>query len=54
MSMEHWLKDTDRGKWKYYEENLFIPMPVFLPQILPGLAWDPTAAFSVTGRKKKI
>jgi hypothetical protein len=37
--MENWWKDTDGGKKKYSEQNLY-PLPLCPPKILNGLAWD--------------
>jgi hypothetical protein len=39
MSMEHWLNGTDGWKTEVLGENP-VPVPLYLPHIPHGLAWD--------------
>jgi hypothetical protein len=45
--MEHWWRDIDTGIPKYFIRRKFHSMPLCLPQIPDGLAWDQTRVSAV-------
>ena len=50
MNMEHWWRDTDRGKLEEWWWNP-VPRPFYLPHIPQGQARDRTQAFTMKGPK---
>ena len=47
MSMQYCWNDREKLK---YSEKKPVPLPICLPQILHGLAWDQTQASLVSGQ----